>query len=87
LNVYGKKNKGEQVMTLEIERKQKILNEIMEEAKRINPKKQVDEFSVKDFCIDTGLGKESATEFLNLQVEHGILSARLTTKGKYYRII
>jgi hypothetical protein len=87
LNVYGKKNKGEQVMMLEIERKQKILDEIMEEARMLNPKKQVDEFSVKDFCVDTGLGKESATEFLNEQVTQGILSVRATSKGKYYRVI
>jgi len=87
LNVYGKKNKGEQVMMLEIERKQKILDEIMEEARMLNPKKQVDEFSVKDFCVDTGLGKESATEFLNEQVTQGILAVRATSKGKYYRVI
>ena len=74
-------------MMLEIERKQKILDEIMEEARMLNPKKQVDEFSVKDFCVDTGLGKESATEFLNEQVTQGILSVRATSKGKYYRVI
>ena len=74
-------------MMLEIERKQKILDEIMEEARMLNPKKQVDEFSVKDFCVDTGLGKESATEFLNEQVTQGILAVRATSKGKYYRVI
>jgi hypothetical protein len=71
----------------EIERKQKILNEIMAEAKIIDPKKRNDEFTVNDFCRMTGTGKDMARKLLQQKVNDGLLVTRETSKGVYYSVV
>ena len=71
----------------EIERKQKIYQELVEEARRTNPIKLPNEFSIKDFAIDGKFTYDKARDFLYKQVELGKLTARRTNRGIYFSVV
>lgn len=76
----------------EIERRQKILQEIMEEAKLKDPNKRPDEFSCRDFAKELQeqgvlCGKDRARRMLDEKVKLGILFKRVTKHGIYYSVV
>lgn len=76
----------------EIERKQKIFQEILEEAKSKNPDKLPGEFTRADFIqelknADIECGKDRAIRILETKVERGILSKRVTERSIYYSVV
>ena len=71
----------------EIERRQKIYQELLEEAKRLNPKRLPNEFTVLEFSKDAGFSVDKAREFLYEQVEIGKLSMRKTKRFTYFSVV
>ena len=75
-------------MTDEISRKQKILEEIIQEAQERHPQKRMNEFSSREFADWVHSGKEYAERILKEEVEAGRIKARVTTAGRtYYSIV
>jgi hypothetical protein len=72
---------------IEIERKQKIYEEIIQEAKESDSTKQPNEFSANDFAKDANIGRDYAVKILEEKVAAGILRARKTKRGIYYSVI
>ena len=71
----------------EIERKQKIYEEIMREAKENDVTKQSGEFSVNDFAKKANVGRDLAIKLLEDKVKQGVLKSRKTKRGTYYSVI
>ena len=76
----------------EIERKQKILQEIMEGAKQKDPNKRPNEFSCRDFAKEISkqgvlCGRDRARRLLDKKVEEGLLNKRVTKHGIYYSVV
>jgi len=76
----------------EIERKQKIYQEIMEEAKLKDPNKRPNEFSCRDFSrelLQQGIicGRDRAKRLLDEKVEQGLLTRRVIKHGIYYSVV
>lgn len=69
---------------IEIERKQKIWEEIIEEAKRNHPQKLEGEMTVTDFAVQAQLHRDYARTILDKEVENGKLKVRVTAKARYY---
>ena len=74
-------------MTNDIERKQKIYHEWLEEIKETDPRKRPDELSISDFSEQTGIGKDFAKKFLERKVKEGKATKRRTVQGTYYTIL
>ena len=71
-------------MTTEIERKQKIWEEIVQEAIASDPRKREDEMSVNDFAKQCGIGRETSLNLLEEKVKLGVMKRRITKSGTYY---
>ncbi len=71
----------------EIERKQKIYQELIEEARRTSPGKLPNEFTVKEFAKDGGFSIDKARKFLRKMVAEGKLKERRTNRGLYYSVV
>lgn len=71
----------------DIEKKQKIYQELLEEARRINPKKRPGEFSLTEFAKDADVGRDVALAILTKHMEARELTARETSSGTYYSFI
>jgi hypothetical protein len=69
------------------DRKQKMLQEIIEEAQARNPRKREDEFTVNDFAKRAGLSAEYAQAFLDEKVAMGVMRIRQTTRAKFYSLV
>ena len=69
------------------ETRSKIYLEWVEEAKRIDPKRQAGEFTIDDFMRDSGLGRESAMNVLEEKVRSRKATKRKTSKGTFYSIV
>ena len=63
---------------------QRIYDELVEEAKRIDSRKRDGEFSIGDFISSTGMGKDNVKKFLERQVSDGVLKKRSTNRGNFY---
>jgi len=68
----------------DIERKRRIYEELVADAKAQEPIKQDGEFSVNDFANAAGLGKDYAKKVLEEKFAVGILTKRKTTRGVFY---
>lgn len=71
----------------EEERKQKILAEILEEARKNSPIKRSDEFSARDFAKNAEIGRDQARDICEENVNLKIFKARKTTKGTFYSVV
>ena len=74
-------------MTNDIDKKQKIYQELIEEAKRINPKKQPNEFSLNEFAKDADIGRDIALVIMKKHIEDGTVTERETASGTYYSFV
>lgn len=75
-------------MTNDIDKKQKIYQEWIDEARRIDPKKRPDEISSRDFARDAKIGRDLAITILEEKVKLGLASKRKTAKGTtFYTLI
>ena len=71
----------------EIERKQKIYQELLEEAKKSYPKKLPGEFTIIEFANDGDVTIDKARRFLRQMVQEGRLSCRKTNRGMFYSVV
>ena len=75
-------------MTDEISRKQKILEEIIQEAQERHPGKKPGEFSRYEFAKMIGSGRNYAERVLEEKIKAGEIKARVTRVGTtYYSIV
>ena len=75
-------------MTNDIDKKQKIYQEWIDEARRIDTKKRPDEISSRDFARDAKIGRDLAITILEEKVKMGLASKRVTAKGTtFYTLI
>lgn len=74
-------------MTIDKETRQKIYLEWVEEAKRNDPRKHDDEFTLKDFAKDAHVGRDTALKILEQKIAIGELSKRITSRGEYYSLV
>lgn len=68
----------------EIERKQKIWEEIITEARRNQPQKLEGEMTITDFALQSHLHRDYARTILDEGVKNGKLKVRVTAKARYY---
>ena len=71
----------------EIERKQKIYQEWLEEAQRTIPTKRADEFSTTDFAKEANIGKDYARKLIAQKLKDGLIVERKTTRGTFYSLV
>ena len=71
----------------DMERKEKIYAELIEEAKRLDVSKHDGEFTVSEFAEDCGITRDAAHNLLQDKVKRGVVSIRKTAKSYYYRVI
>ena len=71
----------------EIERKQKIYQEWIEEAQRRDPRKRQNEISSRDFAKSAGIGRDLATMILEEKAKNGEATKRETTRGAFYTLV
>lgn len=71
----------------EIERKQKIYQELLEEARKSQPEKLPNEFTIVDFAKDGGFSRDKARKFLFKMVSDGKITMRRTNRCIYFSVV
>ena len=72
---------------IEIERKQRIWQELIEEAKNQSETRLEGEFTVMEFAEVSNMGIDGARTFLNKKVKSGLLKIRKTKRPHYYSFV
>lgn len=71
----------------EIQRKQKIWEELIAEAKSKSEARLDNEFTLREFCEDSGMRRDKARNFLEEKIREGTIKLRKTKRIHYYSLV